>query len=63
MEIGLFYIFVLQELYSRSYGNVGVIFASIPNFAEFYCEDSINKDGIECMRVLNEIISDFDEVR
>jgi class 3 adenylate cyclase len=50
------------ELYSRSYGNVGVIFASIPNFAEFYCEDSINKDGIECMRVLNEIISDFDEV-
>lgn len=50
------------DLYSKSYKNVGVIFASVPNFSEFYSEDSINKDGIECMRVLNEIISDFDEV-
>lgn len=50
------------ELYSRSYQSVGVIFASIPNFASFYTEESYNKGGIECMRVLNEIISDFDEV-
>lgn len=49
-------------MYSRSYQNVGVIFASIPNFASFYSEDQINKGGIECMRVLNEIISDFDDV-
>ena len=53
---------LFQELYSKSYNGVGVIFASIPNFSEFYSEDSINKGGIECMRVLNEIISDFDEV-
>ncbi|XP_047144840.1 adenylate cyclase type 7 isoform X1 [Hydra vulgaris] len=50
------------ELYSRSYSNVGVIFASIPNFSNFYTEESFNQGGIECMRVLNEIISDFDEV-
>jgi len=50
------------ELYSRSYQNVGVIFASIPNFSSFYSEEGHNKGGIECMRVLNEIISDFDDV-
>ena len=54
--------FYLQELYSKPYSNVGVIFASIPSFSEFYSEDSINKGGIECMRFLNEVISDFDEV-
>ncbi|KAG8264704.1 cAMP biosynthetic process [Homalodisca vitripennis] len=36
------------------------MFASIPNFTEFYSED-INK-GIECIRLLNEIIVDFDEL-
>ena len=52
----------LKELYSRSYETVGVMFASIPSFSDYYTEDSINKGGIECMRLLNEIISDFDEV-
>lgn len=33
------------------------MFASIPNFTEFYSED-INK-GIECIRLLNEIIGKF----
>lgn len=36
------------------------MFASIPNFTEFYSED-INK-GVECIRLLNEIIADFDEL-
>uniref|UniRef100_A0A1B6EMX3 adenylate cyclase n=1 Tax=Cuerna arida TaxID=1464854 RepID=A0A1B6EMX3_9HEMI len=49
-----------EELYSQSRNNVGVMFASIPNFTEFYSED-INK-GIECIRLLNEIIVDFDEL-
>lgn len=40
-----------------------VIFASIPNFDEFYSEDQINDGGKECIRFLNEIINDFDEVR
>lgn len=43
-----------DELYSQSRDEVGVMFASIPNFTEFYSED-INK-GMECIRLLNEII-------
>lgn len=50
------------ELYSHSYKYVTVIFASIPNFDEFYSEDQINDGGKECIRFLNEIINDFDEV-
>lgn len=51
--------FFLQELYSQSKDNVGVMFASIPNFTEFYSED-VNK-GVECIRLLNEIIgTNFD---
>ena len=46
--------FILQELYSQSRDKVGVMFASIPNFTEFYSED-VNK-GVECIRLLNEII-------
>jgi len=38
------------------------MFASIPNFAEFYNESEINKQGLECLRLLNEIINDFDDV-
>ncbi|XP_075236866.1 adenylyl cyclase 78C isoform X2 [Lycorma delicatula] len=49
-----------EELYSQSRDKVGVMFASIPNFTEFYSED-INK-GMECIRLLNEIIVDFDEL-
>lgn len=54
---------VFQELYSQSYDEIGVMFASIPNFSDFYTEESINNGGIECLRFLNEIISDFDSVR
>ncbi|NWV01104.1 ADCY3 cyclase, partial [Upupa epops] len=49
-----------EELYSQSYDEIGVMFASLPNFADFYTEESINNGGIECLRILNEIISDFD---
>ena len=38
------------------------MFASISGFDEFYGEDDINKHGLECLRLLNEIFSDFDEV-
>ena len=40
-----------------------MMFASIPDFWEFYYETDINKGGKECLRLLNEIIADFDEVR
>lgn len=56
------FICLLQELYSQSYDEIGVMFASIPNFSDFYTEEGINNGGIECLRILNEIISDFDSV-
>lgn len=52
----------LQGLYSESHEDVCVMFASIPNFAEFYNESEINNQGLECLRLLNEIINDFDDV-
>lgn len=38
------------------------MFASIPNFDDFYIELDGNNMGVECLRLLNEIIADFDEV-
>lgn len=52
-----------QELYSQSYDAVGVMFASIPGFADFYSQTEMNNQGVECLRLLNEIIADFDEVK
>lgn len=54
---------LLQDLYYQSYSQVGVMFASIPNFNDFYIELDGNNMGVECLRLLNEIIADFDEVR
>ena len=51
---------LLQELYAQGRSNAGVLFASIPNFTDFYSED-VN-EGVECIRLLNEIIVDFDQV-
>ncbi|XP_064798743.1 adenylate cyclase type 8 isoform X2 [Oncorhynchus masou masou] len=51
-----------QELYSQSYDAVGVMFASIPGFADFYSQTEMNNQGVECLRLLNEIIADFDEL-
>ena len=51
------------ELYSQKYDNICVMFASIPNYKEFYTENDINKQGLECIRLLNEIICDFDKVK
>ncbi|RWS25804.1 Ca(2+)/calmodulin-responsive adenylate cyclase-like protein, partial [Leptotrombidium deliense] len=51
-----------MDLYHQSYSKVGVMFASIPNFHEFYVELDGNNQGVECLRLLNEIIADFDEI-
>ncbi|XP_039498377.1 Ca(2+)/calmodulin-responsive adenylate cyclase isoform X12 [Drosophila santomea] len=51
-----------MELYHQSYAKVGVIFASVPNFNEFYTEMDGSDQGLECLRLLNEIIADFDEL-
>ena len=52
-----------DELYYQSCECVAVMFASICNFSEFYVELEANNEGVECLRLLNEIIADFDEVR
>ncbi|XP_071014263.1 adenylate cyclase type 2-like isoform X1 [Oncorhynchus clarkii lewisi] len=51
-----------KDLYYKSYDCVCVMFASVPDFKEFYTECDINKEGLECLRLLNEIIADFDEL-
>uniref|UniRef100_A0A1A8QPR9 adenylate cyclase n=1 Tax=Nothobranchius rachovii TaxID=451742 RepID=A0A1A8QPR9_9TELE len=51
-----------MDLYYQSYAQVGVLFASIANFNDFYIELDGNNMGVECLRLLNEIIADFDEV-
>ena len=52
-----------QDWYHQSYDCVCVMFASVPEFKVFYTECDVNKEGLECLRLLNEIIADFDEVR
>ncbi|KAJ8975524.1 hypothetical protein NQ317_008519 [Molorchus minor] len=52
-----------DELYSQSYAEVGVLFASMPNFSDFYSEEISQQSGIgmyKHLRFLNEVISDFD---
>ncbi|XP_066145642.1 adenylate cyclase type 1 isoform X2 [Euwallacea fornicatus] len=51
-----------MELYHQSYSRVGVVFASITNYHEFYTELDGNNQGVECLRLLNEIIADFDDL-
>lgn len=38
------------------------MFALITNFSEFYTELEANNEGVECLRLLNEIIADFDQI-
>ncbi|KAK4311120.1 hypothetical protein Pmani_017353 [Petrolisthes manimaculis] len=49
-----------DELYHESYDHVSVIFASIPEYSNFYRENVNVEDGRMCLNVLTEIICDFD---
>ncbi|XP_039208358.1 adenylate cyclase type 7 isoform X2 [Crotalus tigris] len=51
-----------EDWYHQSYDSVCVMFASVPDFKVFYTECDVNKEGLECLRLLNEIIADFDEL-
>lgn len=51
-----------DQLYHESYESIAVMFASIPNYVDFYTETNINEDGLKCLQLLNEIICDFDKV-
>uniref|UniRef100_A0A8C4RBA1 adenylate cyclase n=1 Tax=Eptatretus burgeri TaxID=7764 RepID=A0A8C4RBA1_EPTBU len=50
----------VQPQYSCNHDSVGVIFASIVNFREFYEEKF--EGGKECYRVLHELMSDLDQL-
>lgn len=47
-------------MYHKSYDRIGVVFASISNFNDFYDEEK--NHGIECFRLLNETLCDFDSI-
>ncbi|KAK0131315.1 Adenylate cyclase type 8 [Merluccius polli] len=51
-----------EELYSQSYDEVGVLFASIAGFNDYYEQKEIKHEGVDCLRLLNEIIAGFDEL-
>ncbi|XP_067844528.1 adenylate cyclase type 8-like [Heptranchias perlo] len=51
-----------EELFCESHDHVGVIFASIPDFVDFYSQAEVKQQGMECLQLLNEIIADFDEL-
>ena len=51
-------LFKNNQGYSRNHKDVGVIFATITNFNEFY--DEMYAGGREYLRVLNELVSDYE---
>ncbi|KAM9333916.1 adenylate cyclase type 8 [Symphorus nematophorus] len=51
-----------EELYAQSYERVGVLFASLPGFSDFYEQKEVVHQPVECLRLLNHIITDFDEL-
>uniref|UniRef100_A0A672YTC9 adenylate cyclase n=1 Tax=Sphaeramia orbicularis TaxID=375764 RepID=A0A672YTC9_9TELE len=51
-----------DEIYSQSYDEVGVMFASIAGFNEYFEQKEIKHEGVDCLRLLNEIIAGFDEL-
>lgn len=62
MSRGADSLFIRQELYHEQCDSVCIMFATIPNFSEFYVELESNNEGVECLRLLNEIMADFDEI-
>uniref|UniRef100_A0A1I8EDY9 adenylate cyclase n=1 Tax=Wuchereria bancrofti TaxID=6293 RepID=A0A1I8EDY9_WUCBA len=48
------------ELYSEARDNAAIVFITITEFDKFYMELDANNEGVECLRLLNEIIADFD---
>ena len=46
--------------YSKNHKDIGIVFASLVNFNELYDESYMG--GKEFLRVLNELISDFDDL-
>ncbi|GMR40657.1 hypothetical protein PMAYCL1PPCAC_10852, partial [Pristionchus mayeri] len=52
---------VKNDLYNEACNNACIVFITITEFSKFYIELDGNNEGVECLRLLNEIISDFDQ--
>ncbi|EGT46976.1 CBN-ACY-4 protein [Caenorhabditis brenneri] len=52
----------VSKLYHESRDNACIMFATLTGFDKFYIECDGNNEGVECLRLLNEIISDFDQI-
>ncbi|CAL1301147.1 unnamed protein product [Larinioides sclopetarius] len=50
------------DLYHEEYSSVAVMFASIPNYMDYYSESLLNDEGRKCLQVLHEIICEFDKL-
>ncbi|XP_019862822.1 PREDICTED: adenylate cyclase type 2-like [Amphimedon queenslandica] len=51
-----------MDLYYQCHQRAGVMFVAIPGFSSYYDESPVNNHGLECLRLLNEIFSDFDQL-
>ncbi|MFH4980429.1 hypothetical protein AB6A40_007138 [Gnathostoma spinigerum] len=49
-----------SELYHEGRDRAAIVFITITEFDKFYIELDGNNEGVECLRLLNEIIVDFD---
>uniref|UniRef100_A0A915CQT5 Guanylate cyclase domain-containing protein n=1 Tax=Ditylenchus dipsaci TaxID=166011 RepID=A0A915CQT5_9BILA len=47
------------DLYSEARDHACIIFITITEFSKFYTELDANNEGVECLRLLNEIIADL----
>ena len=52
-----------DELYHEEYKFVACLFASIPNFMDYFTQQDSTEGGLHCLEFLNHIISGFDAVR
>ncbi|GMT17702.1 hypothetical protein PFISCL1PPCAC_8999 [Pristionchus fissidentatus] len=53
---------VKNDLYNEACPDACIVFITITEFSKFYIELDGNNEGVECLRLLNEIISDFDQI-
>ena len=51
------------KLFCEEYENVAVMFASLPRYLDFYTESEIKGGGDAPLKVLNQIIANFDKVK
>ena len=57
-----FLIYRWPTIYHNSHSRCAVLFASVQGFSDFYDEKILDKSGVECLRLLNEIWHDFDDI-